>query len=142
MLKPVNSGSTGPVVNVGGLFDNVILMCSGLEITRIQDVEYQKTLSSKIYGFAFGEAPGKIQVTGYAFLTNTPNEGGTTIDQAISKINSYYSSNNVKATSGSPVAISVGGASFMAYLEVMSIVCQSNAMNVGSFTMTFTVLQQ
>lgn len=142
LLKPVNSGGAGPVVNVGGLFDNVILMCSGLEITRVQDVEYQKTLSSTIYGFAFGEGPGKIQVSGYAFLTNTKDEGGTTIDQALAKINGYYGGNNVSATGGEPVSISVAGNSFMAYLEIMSVAFQANATNVGSFTMTFTILQQ
>lgn len=142
LLKPVNSDQqSGPLVTIeGGLFDNTILMCSGLEVTRSQDVEYQKTLSSSIYGFAFGEAPGKIQVSGYAFLSNT--ESGTTIDKAISKINSFYTENNVSAMQGAPVSISVGSSSFTAYLEIMSIVMQSNATNVGSFSMTFTVINQ
>jgi hypothetical protein len=141
LLKPVNSGGIGPVVNVEGLFDNVILMCSGLDMTRVQDVEYQKTLSNTIYGFAFGEGPGKIQINGYAFLSNS-KDGGTTIDKAVAKINKYYDTNNVSATGGEPVSISVAGISFMAYLEIMSIAFQANATNVGSFTMTFTRLQQ
>lgn len=143
MLKPINSeggNQVGPLINVNGLFDNTILMCSGIEITRAQDVEYQKTLSSTIYGFAFGEGPGKIQVSGYAFLSNTAS--GTTIDRAVSQINNFYSENNVSSNQGQPVSISIGSESFMAYLEIMSIVMQSNATNVGSFTMTFTVINQ
>jgi hypothetical protein len=140
LLQPINSGAqSGPLVTIGsGLFDNIILMCSGFEMTRVQDVEYQKTLSSVIYGFAFGEGPGKIQISGYAFLSNISD--GTTIGRAVSQINEFYSQNNVSSNMGSPVSISVDSSSFNAYLEIMSIVMQSNATNVGSFTMTFTVL--
>lgn len=139
---PGNGSAATALVTIdgaGGLFDSVLLMSSGIEITRVQDVEYQKTLSSNIYGYTFGEGPGKIQLSGYAFLTNS-NGGSSSPGAAVGKINGFYDGNNVTAKKGDPINITVGSVSFPAHLEVMSIVLQSNAYNMGSFTMTFTTI--
>ena len=138
LLKVPSSGSSGigGIVTIPGLFDDLMLISSGAEVTRCQKVEFQKTLDGTNYGFAFGEDPGRIQITGYAFLT--PQSG--TQAQAVDTINSFYSKNNVYAKGGQAIEISIGPTSYLGYLEVMAISLQSNQFNFGSFTLSFSTI--
>lgn len=120
--------------SIGGEGETLII--TGITVHRKQVTQYVKTLDDKVFGYAWGEAPGTVTITGIIFFGNcgSPNSGG------ISAVNSYYDSNNVyKKTS--PISVSLGSTAFQGYLEELQISAEMNEYNYGTFTLSLTTMK-
>ena len=122
-------------------FDSILqggrLVATTFRMGRNQDSQYSKTLSSKIFAYAFGESLGRVEIGGLIFFADC---GGPT-SQAIQDVNDYYSQYNIY-TRDSPVIVSFGGSSFSCYLENMHIQAESSEYNYGSFAFGLTKIPQ
>jgi hypothetical protein len=112
------------------------LVVTSFKLDRGQDVQHQKTLSSEIYTYAFGESIGRIQVGGLLFFGSCDGISA----ESVTKINSFYSSNNLYTKNG-PTKVAIGsGNAFQCYLENLSIVADASPYNMGSFNLGFSVI--
>jgi len=93
------------------------LIFTGVAIQRNQVTQYVKTLDSSIYGYAWGEGPGRIIISGIIFLNP----------------------NNVYAQSG-PISVSLGSTTFLGYLEGMNISAEMNEFNFANFTLEMSII--
>ena len=112
------------------------LILTGVQIQRNQVTQYVKTLDSSIFGYAWGEGPGRIVISGIIFLNTNCKE--STAD-GIAAVNNYYSSNNVSKKSG-PIAVSFGAVTLLGYLEVMNISAEMNEFNFANFTLEMSII--
>lgn len=113
-----------------------ILIITGVSVHRKQVTQYIKTLDDKVFGYAWGEAPGSITVSGIIFFGNCQSSTGG----GIATINSYYDTNNVYKKSA-PISVSLGSAAFQGYLEEVQLSAQMNEYNYGEFTLSMTIIK-
>jgi len=112
------------------------LIFTGVAIQRNQVTQYVKTLDSSIYGYAWGEGPGRIIISGIIFLN--PNCAATSGD-GVGVVNEFYTSSNVYAQSG-PISVSLGSTTFLGYLEGMNISAEMNEFNFANFTLEMSII--
>lgn len=123
------------LVNLSGLTTSgTLLMLTDVQANRAQVVQYIKTLDTSNFGYAWGEGPGQIRVSGLIFFMSGCQLSGS--GPAI--VNGYYSSNNVY--NGKEQTLQIGSASFIGYLEKMQISAEQNEYNYGTFSLEFTIL--
>lgn len=128
--------TTPSIVTVEGLNTDSLLMLTSVQVVRNQTTQYIKTLDSSIFGYAWGEGPGQIIVSGFVFFS--PNCGTITGAGALA-VNGFYENNNVYRKEG-PVGVSIGSASYRGYLEGLTISAEQNEYNYGNFSFKFTIL--
>lgn len=113
-----------------------ILIITGITVQRNQVTQYIKTVDDKIFGYAWGEGPGIINIRGIIFLGGCENAGGSGVDA----VNSYYDDNNVY-DKVSPVTLSVGGTAFLGYLEKLDLTASMNEFNYAEFILTLSIIK-
>jgi len=127
--------SAKAIVSLSGLnTSGTLLMLTEVQANRAQVVQYLKTLDAQNYGYAWGEGPGQIRVSGLIFFVDGCEVSG----DGPQILNSYYDENNVY--NGEAQQLSIGSASFIGYLERLQIGAESNEYNYGSFSLEFTIL--
>ena len=109
-------------------------MLSDVQANRAQVVQYLKTLDKHNYGYAWGEGPGQIRVSGLIFFVDKCSLSG----KGPAAVNKYYDANNVY--NGTEQILSIGDASFRGYLEKLQITAEQNEYNYGTFSLEFTIL--
>jgi hypothetical protein len=124
------------LVSLGGLDSSTLLMLTDVQANRNQITQYIKTLDTANYGYAWGEGPGSIRVSGLIFFMDGCEPSG----QGAEIINSYYDQNNVYTADGNEQVLTIGGASFRGYLEKLQIGAEQNEYNFGTFSLEFTIL--
>jgi hypothetical protein len=112
-----------------------LLIISGIGVVRNQVTQYIKTLDDKLFGYAWGEGPGKIQVNGIIFHAPNCQPSG----DGYGAVNGYYDSNNVYKKGG-PCALSIGGAGLSGYLERMTLSASMTEFNWGEFSLEMTII--
>jgi len=127
---------TMSVIKVDGLetFSDAMFLTQ-VTAQRNQVTSYIKTLDANNFGYAWGEGPGSIMVSGLIFLTKSCNVDGS----AAKKIDGYFNSKNVY-TSGKKNKVAIGDAVYEGYLENMTISVEQNEFNWGTFMFKFTIL--
>lgn len=130
---PISGGAA--ILTLPGLLGNSLILGTTGSIDRVQDVEYQKSLTGLIYAYAFGEGVGKLQVGGMIFFGGGCGSGIGGLDA----VNSYYEQNNIYVRP-SPIAIGFGGVSLSGHLESMTISLESSEFSYGSFSLSFSRL--
>jgi hypothetical protein len=113
-----------------------VLVVTGILVQRNQVTQYIKTLDDHVFGYAWGEGVGTVQISGYCFLAKCTSPNGT----SFGNVNSYYNDNNVYKKRGS-VSISAGNATYIAYLEKMTLTGEMNTFNYGQFSMEFSIIK-
>jgi hypothetical protein len=113
-----------------------ILVISNIAIRRNQVTQYVKTLDDKTFGYAWGEGPGAILVSGHIFLMQCASPTG----EGVAAVDGYYDENNVY-TKGGPCSLSIGGASWLGYLEKETLDLQMTQFNFGQFSLEFTIIK-
>lgn len=132
LIKLQTSTQGLALITLSGLFPSPLLIGTTFGVDRSQDTDYQKSLTGLIYGYAFGEAVGRIQIGGLAFFDSCSG-GGSSMDT----LQSYYDANNIY-TKTAPTVIGIGNVSFSGYLETMSTVVENAEFNYGSFNFVFS----
>lgn len=138
----IKSGVSSPtfitVDGLDGLLKGGKLLLTSIRIDRAQDVQFLKTLSNLYYIYAFGEAPGKVNISGLLFFSDCGSKsisGGS-----IGQINSFYESNNAYSKKGT-IQISGGdGMSFKTILTGLSISGDMTPYNYASFSLSFSLI--
>lgn len=130
-----NELSNTTLVTVEGLDTKQFLMLSDVRASRNEVVQYLKTLDNSNYGYAWGEGPGSITVSGLIFFVNECSISGA----GFQKINDYFDQNNVY-NKNETIKIAIGDAAFNGYLVSFSVAAEQNEFNYGSFTLQFTIL--
>jgi hypothetical protein len=113
-----------------------ILVVSNVSIARNQVTQYVKTLDDKTFGYAWGEGVGAIRVSGYIFLMECASPKG----DGVANVDQYYDKNNVY-TKGGPCTLSIGGASWIGYLERETLDLQMTQFNFGQFSLDFSIIK-
>jgi hypothetical protein len=113
-----------------------ILVVSNVSIRRNQVTQYVKTLDDKTFGYAWGEGVGAILVSGYIFLMECASATG----EGVANIDKYYDKNNVYKKGG-PCTLSIGGVSWLGYLEKESLDLQMTQFNFGQFSLEFSIIK-
>lgn len=113
-----------------------ILVVSNVGIRRNQVTQYVKTLDDKTFGYAWGEGVGTILVSGYIFLMECASPTG----EGVANVDSYYDENNVY-TKGGPCSLSIGGKSWLGYLEREALDLQMTQFNFGQFSLEFSIIK-
>lgn len=138
-LIKIPTGQQGAsLLTLDGLIGNAsapLLIGTTFGLDRVQDVEYQKTLTGIIYAYAFGEGVGRIQVGGLLFFAGCDGGG----QSGIKALDDYYSKNNIY-TRTPPIIASIGGVQVSGYLETMSANLESSEFNYGSFNLIMSRL--
>jgi hypothetical protein len=132
-----DQSTNGSIVKlIPGFESNPLLILTDVRATRNQIVQYLKTLDTSNYGYAWGEGPGTITVSGLIFFVDgcVPSGGGA------EAINDYYNENNVYNADGREQRLMIGNAAFLGHLEKMTIVAEQNEYNYGSFVLEFSIL--
>lgn len=132
----VKSTDATGFASLDGLTSGQFLIITSFSVTRNQVTQYVKTLDDKVFGYAWGEGVGQIQVGGIIFIADceTPNSSG------FSQVDGFYSSKNVYKSSG-PITLSIGDKTFLGYLENMTISAEMNEFNFGQFSLTFSIIK-
>lgn len=133
-----SADTTPSIVRIEGLESGNLLMLTSVQIMRNQVTQYIKTLDNSIFGYAWGEGPGQIIVSGLIFFS--PNCGNIT-GAGASIVNGFYNANNVYRKT-SPVSVSIGSASFRGYLEGLQVAAEQNEFNYGTFSFKFSILNK
>lgn len=113
-----------------------VLVVTGILVQRNQVTQYIKTLDDHVFGYAWGEGVGTVEISGYCFLAKCASPNGT----SFGNVNSYYNDNNVYKKRGS-VSISAGNATYIGYLEKMTLTGEMNTFNYGQFSMVFSIIK-
>lgn len=113
-----------------------VLVVTGVLVQRNQVTQYIKTLDDHVFGYAWGEGVGSVEINGYCFLAKCAAPDG----RSYGIINSYYDTNNVYKKRGS-VNISVGNATYIGYLEKMTLTGDMSTFNYGQFNMQFSIIK-
>ena len=113
-----------------------VLVVTGIVVQRNQVTQYIKTLDDHVFGYAWGEGVGMIEISGYCFLAKCASPDG----ESFGNVNSYYSDNNVYKKRGS-VSISAGQATYIGYLESMTLTGDMSTFNYGQFNMKFSIIK-
>jgi hypothetical protein len=137
----IKSGVSNPsflsVDGMDGILRGGKMLLTSIRIDRAQDVQFLKTLANLYYIYAFGEAPGKVQVGGLLFFADC---GSKSVNgNSVGEINSFYEGNNAYAKDSS-IRIAGGGVSLNCILTGMSVAGDMNAYNYASFSMSFTMI--
>lgn len=111
------------------------MLVTSVRVNRQEDVQFLKTLSSAFFIYAFGEAPGSVNVGGLIFF----RECGGAISGTIGELNSFYEENCAYAR-GSIIGVAIGGASFPCLLTALSISGDMTPYNYVSFSLGFTLV--
>lgn len=109
---------------------------TGITISRNQVTQYVKTLDSATFGYAWGEGPGKIVITGVIFLgvnCQTADASG------LYDLMNFYDTNNVYKK-GKPVSVGLGSVALLGYLEAMTFSADMNEYNFANFSLEFVVI--
>jgi hypothetical protein len=113
------------------------MLLTSIRLDRAQDVQIIKTLSNLYYIYAFGEAPGKVQIGGLLFFADCQSKAVN--GSSVGEINQFFEQNNVYAKNES-IRIAGGGVSLNCLLTGLSLAADMNAYNYASFSMTFTMI--
>jgi hypothetical protein len=113
-----------------------VLVVTGIMVQRNQVTQYIKTLDDHVFGYAWGEGVGSIEINGYCFLAKCASPSG----KSFGNVNSYYNSNNVYKKRGA-VSISAGNATYIGYLEKMTLTGEMSTFNYGQFNMQFSIIK-
>jgi hypothetical protein len=133
----VDSPSFVSVDGMDGILRGGKMLLTSIRVDRAQDVQFLKTLSNLYYIYAFGEAPGKVQIGGLLFFADCESKS---IDgSSVGEINKFYEEKNVYANNGS-IRIAGGGVSLNCVLTGLSVAADMNAYNYASFSMAFTMI--
>lgn len=90
-----------------------------------------------IYFYSFGELLGEISISGIAFSSACPGEGGTAGSKSgFEHVLDYYEKNRISRI-GSPISISIGTAGFSAFLTNIGVVAQDAQQQIAPFKMKF-----
>jgi hypothetical protein len=134
-IVPFGQGSCIARLSPGIGGEQSLLIITGIGIVRNQVTQYVKTLDDKLFGYAWGEGPGKISVSGIIFHAPNCNPSG----DGYGIVNGYYDSNNVYKKGG-PCALSIGGAGLNGYLERMTLSATMTEFNFGEFNLEMTII--
>jgi len=137
---PVDGGVAMGFIMLSGFDSNLfssLLMITEVRTNRSQVVQYLKTLDTSNFGYAWGEGPGQIMVSGLIFFVDPSCQ---ITGEGVANINQYYDENNVYSSDGQEKILVIGNASFRGYLEKLQITAEQNEFNYGSFSLEFTTL--
>ena len=112
-----------------------IAMITNIRAERNQITQYIKTLDKLNFGYAWGEGPGTLIVSGIMFFTKNCAPSG----DGPGAINKYYDDKNVYDYT-KPIKIAIGAAIFNGYLESLVMEAESTLYNYGTFTLQFRTL--
>lgn len=131
----VGGGGFISISGMNSLLNGGRMLVTSVRVNRQQDVQFLKTLSSVFYIYAFGEAPGSVNVGGLIFF----RECGGNVSGVIQEVNAFYEANNAYAR-GSILGVAVGGASFPCLLTALSFSGDMTPYNYISFSLGFTLV--
>ena len=118
------------------LIDNPAFILTRIRIARQESLQHIKTMTSKVYTYAFGELPGQVSVGGIMFFTNSCGvKKGKFGD-----INKYYEER--RAYKGLSRYIAIGGAAFKVTMSSLEITAEASGLPFGQFSINYTILPQ
>jgi hypothetical protein len=113
-----------------------VLVVTGIVVQRNQVTQYIKTLDDHVFGYSWGEGVGTIEISGHCFLAKCDSPSG----ESYGNVNSYYDANNVYKKRGA-VSISAGDATYIGYLERLTLAGDMSTFNFGQFSMQFSIIK-
>lgn len=116
------------------VFSNSSILLSSIRVSRRESLQHIKTMTNRVYTYAFGEMPGQVQIGGTVIFLSAC--GGASGNFAMP--DDYFESK--RAYKGKTIFVGVGGASFKAALTSLDITAEAGPFPHGKFVLGFTTI--